>query len=157
MLTEASTIELMWAMIKSNPHEFSTHTNQKKQCSVKSLTQIQVLIELEIIGMGLDIRFNVFTLPDGRCCEHVPKKHPRDCFSVGLVSFCLYHAGIYNGDSIIFNINFLYNFTFRKELFFVDKCQFLTNLRANLHYDGEVHRSCKKGCFSIVIGRKCNS
>ena len=31
------------------------------------------------------------------------------------------------------------------------------HLRAGLHYDGEVHRSWKKGRFSIVIGRKCNS
>ena len=30
-------------------------------------------------------------------------------------------------------------------------------LRAGLHYGGEVHRSWKKGHFSIVIGRKCNS
>ena len=30
-------------------------------------------------------------------------------------------------------------------------------LRAGLHYGGEVHWSWKKGCFSIVIGWKCNS
>ena len=30
-------------------------------------------------------------------------------------------------------------------------------LRAGLHYGGEVHRSWKKGRFSIVIGWKCNS
>ena len=30
-------------------------------------------------------------------------------------------------------------------------------LRAGLHYGGEVHRSWKKGHFSIVISRKCNS
>ena len=32
-----------------------------------------------------------------------------------------------------------------------------TILRAGLHYGGEVHQSCKKGHFLIVIGRKCNS
>jgi hypothetical protein len=31
------------------------------------------------------------------------------------------------------------------------------SLRAGLHYGGEVYRSWKKGRFSIVIGRKCNS
>ena len=29
--------------------------------------------------------------------------------------------------------------------------------RAGLNYGGEVHRSWKKGCFSIAIGQKCNS
>ena len=35
--------------------------------------------------------------------------------------------------------------------------QLVLNIRASLHYGGEVHWSWKKGRFSIVIGQKCNS